>query len=148
MRLQNRKKGMWQLLGEMYNCETISQNWFSCTESMDGLDELSQAAILEVPHPEPGLHWAGREIYPGPESAAPGTECHCVDLTTVQVKTWISQAWELGVKGSWSHRDDIWCLAGGCSNRIGGKDVETVSLVVAEGWIATVSLACVGVCGD
>lgn len=98
MRLQNREKGMWQLLGEMYNCETISQNWFSCTESMDGLDELSQAAILEVPHPEPGLHWAGREIYPGPESAAPGTECHCVDLTTVQVKTWISQAWELGVR--------------------------------------------------
>ena len=44
-----------------------------------------------------------------------------------------------GSQGSCSRRDDIWCLAGGCSNRIGGKDVETVSLVVAEGLRATVA---------
>lgn len=39
-----------------------SQNRFSSTKSMDGLDELPQAAVLDVSHTEPGLHWACREI--------------------------------------------------------------------------------------
>ena len=91
----------------------------------------------EVPHPEPGSHWAGREIYPGPQSAALGTVPVCwsdhssgEDLNQSGVGT--------GSQGSCSRRDNTCCLAGGCRNCIGGKDVETVSPVAAEGLKATV----------
>lgn len=53
---------------------------------------------------------------------------------------WPQLRWRgTGSQGSCSRRDNIWCPAGGCSNCIGGKDVETVSLVAAEGLKATVA---------
>ena len=64
---------------------------------MDGLDELSQAAVLK----SPTLNLAHTELaerYIQGHRVLHWAQCLCVDLTTAQVKTSISQAWELGVR--------------------------------------------------